>query len=110
MATSTVAEVKVPTALNKLHDEFIASGGKPPAKKEQQDLIAAWRKAEAARKLAEAALEKTQKAVSDAAAGIIRRCTGKKNAVIDGVTYVPMCRGETVFFRRLGGEDPVELG
>lgn len=109
MATEK-SEPKLPSALDKLHDEFTKAGAKPPSKKEQQELIAVWRKAEAARKVAEEALAKTQKAVSDAAAGIIRKCTGKKNAVIDGVTYVPMCRGETVFFRRLGGDDPIELG
>lgn len=101
---------KAPTALTRIHDEFVKAGGKPPSKKEQQELIAAWHKAEAARKTAEESLARAQKAVSDAAAAIMRKCTGKKNAVIDGVTYVPMCRGETVFFRRLGGEDPVELG
>src|SRR5437899_6101708 len=110
MASNGESKTKEPTALDKLHAGFMASGGKAPGKKDQQELIAAWRKAEAARATAEKALEAAQKAVSAAAAGIIARCTGKNNAVIDGVTYVPMCRGETVFFRRLGGEDPVELG
>jgi len=110
MASNGETKTKDPTALDKLHASFVALGGKPPAKKEQQELIAAWRKAEAARTTAEKHLETAQKAVSVAAAAIIGKCTGKKNAVIDGVTYVPMCRGETVFFRRLGGEDPIELG
>jgi len=106
----TTKEVKDPSALEKVHAAFLAAGGKPPSKKEQQELIQAWRKAEAARGVAEKALESAQKAVSVAAGNIMLKCTGKKNAVIDQVTYVPMCRGETLFFRRLGGSDPIELG
>jgi hypothetical protein len=109
---SKTEEPKSPTVLSKLHAEFIASGGKAPSKKETLEYIATWRKAQVARKTAEEALAKTMLAESTAAAVIVRKCSGKANVVMpdDKVTYVPMSRGETVFFRRLGGDEPVELG
>lgn len=102
---------KQPSRLDSLNAQFVNAGGKTPAKKVVQELVGAWRKAQEAKKNAEAAVERAAQAESEAAANLIRQVCGKKRIRMpdDGVVYVPMCRGETVFLRREGGGDVVEF-
>lgn len=95
--------------LEELNGEFQAQKT-APTKKEQAELVATWKRAVAAQKKAEEALQAAQHTVSQAAADVIRRCSGKKNVKFDGETWVPMSRGDTVFFRRLGSQEVVDLG
>lgn len=108
MKTIDNGSPRIPSRLDTLDAAFKAGGGKPS--KDAKVLVKAWQTASAAKDAAEAALANAARAQSDAAAALIRGCCGKGRVTIGGVTYVPMSRGETVFLRREGSAEAVDLG
>ena len=110
MTTENGNETKGPTLLDRLCEQFRRSGGKPPGKQEQKRLLEQWKAARKTREQADAALVRAKEAESAAAASIISQCSGKSRITVDGVTWVPMSRGETAFFRREGSAGTIELG
>jgi len=98
--------------LEELNKQFQAAktAGKTANKKEQLELLAAFKRTRAAVEQAEAALQAAQAAHSASCEAIVVRAVGKANVDIEDVTWVPMSKGDKVYFRRLGSPDTVKLG
>jgi hypothetical protein len=102
-------DTKAPALLSLLHEQWEKGGKKKPSTKEEDALLKAWKDAGKVRDAAEAAFRASVKAESDACAAIVK-ARGKGRLRIAGVTYVPMSRGETVYFRTEGGGEVESFG
>lgn len=104
--TNGTTDTKEDSLLVKLHNQWVAAGSKKVDAKEAKRLVQAYETAAKARKAAEDAFVKAQRAESDSVAAIVL-ARGKSRVTIGGVLCSPMSRGQTVYFRK-ENQDEVE--
>lgn len=107
----TTAASKEPTAINKLmkeHNQATENGKKPIDKKVAGALLADFKKLLAARDEAQAAFEKATEALSKHARPMVL-AFGDKKIDVGGRIYFAASRGETVFYREQGKQDPTDI-
>ncbi len=102
--TTTPAPEKV-SAISKLVKAWRDKGSKLPEKKEQKVLIDSFRTLVAKRDEAQAALDKANAALAGHATKMVEGF-GDYKIEIDGRKFFPASRGETVFYREEGKQDP----
>lgn len=105
----TNGQVKEKSLLDKLDDQWKASGGKSAPEAINKKLVQKYKETSKAKEAAEEALAAAVKAQSDAVQAIIL-ANGKKHFKIGGKTHIPMSRGNTVFFRGEGSGEVQDLG
>lgn len=103
-------EVKV-SAISRLlkeHNEATDGGKKAPDKKVTGPLLATFKKLLAERDAAQVAFDKATKAFTEHAPAMVKTF-GDKKISIGGRLYFPASRGETVFYREQGKQDPGDI-
>lgn len=101
---TTEAAVKV-SAVAKLVNGWRDKGSKLPDGKVQKDLIGKFKTLNKARNDAQKVLDKANAELS-AHAELMVQSFGDKKLELDGTLYFPASRGDTVFYRSQGEQDP----
>ncbi len=102
---SGAESVKQPSLLSKIHQEWLAKGGKRPDAKTLDALKKELGQADDAFKAASAALEEAREARSTVALKIMKVCGTKGTLKLnDGRMFEATARGDVVFFRSTSGE------
>lgn len=108
--TNGTAETKVSAIFKalKAHSEATEGGKKPVAKAAQKALLDEFKKLLAARDKAQKAFEDATKAFTEHAPKMVA-AFGDKKVSVDGRIYFPASRGETLFYREQGKQNPEDI-
>jgi hypothetical protein len=107
---TTTPAVDTSSVLDKLDKDFNANFKGKTSPKRVKELVAAYQAATAARTKAEKAAEEAAVAESNSVRALIREACGKNKVMIGGKPFLPMSRGERVFFRKESAAETIDLG
>lgn len=102
---STETKVSAVAALIKKHRE---AGGKPATGKAAKDLLDKFKTLAAAKQKADAAADEAAKAMAAHAEAMVL-AFGDKKIQVGSSVYFPASRGETVFYREQGKNNPDDI-
>lgn len=108
--TSNGTESKKPSALDKLHAEWVANGSKKPDAKVAKTLMTSYEAAHKKKLAAEKTFAAAMAEEQEAAKAIIRARGKGRFSGPDGTLYTAMSKGESVFLRVDGGGDVDSFG
>ncbi len=108
--TTNGAAPKKVSMLDTLHKAWEEAGKKEPPEKKSREMIATYRKAVDAAKVADDASKAAQVVVDDAAKAIVAAHGREFDLVLDGEKYVPASYEAKVYFRRVAAVVKKTLG
>jgi hypothetical protein len=109
-STNGSEKVKAPSALDKLHAEWVAAGSKKPDPKVAKTLMTAYEASHKKKLAAEKAFATAMAEEQEAAKAIIRARGKGRFTGPDGTLYTAMSKGESVFLRVDGGSEVDSFG
>lgn len=106
--SSNGSATKGPSAIAKLLKQHSEAGGKAPSKAVAAELLGTFKKLLAERDKAQKAFDAATKAFAEHAPAMVM-AFGDKKVSVGGRLYFPASRGETVFYREQGKQDPGDI-